>query len=166
MNLPRAQSKGHLEATDAATFNLYELHWWWAETPRFDVAVCRISHREMLSLQAAGVHLYCQCYHWGPGLFLAAFISCLYPAAGLDVLRFVKKITRSQDTSGRTHLNCLIIMDSGYDSLSHPERSSTWGAWAEVQLLYHHCIAVCVIVRVCVSIVSATPYICAQHLLA
>ena len=129
-NLPRAQSEGHLEATDAASFSLCELHWRWAEMPRFDLAVCRISLREMLSLQAAGVHLYCQCYHWGPGLIFSSFhymfISCSRIGC-VEICQenhmFCLQTRVLADTSGRTHLNCL-IMDSGYDSLSHQERSS------------------------------------------
>lgn len=33
------------------------------------VAVCHICHTDMLSLKAARVNLYCQCYHWGPAYF-------------------------------------------------------------------------------------------------
>lgn len=52
---------------------------------------------------------------------------------------------------GRRHLNCL-IMDMGYDSLSHQERNSRWVAWAKVKLLYHLSFSnVCVCVCVCAA---------------
>lgn len=54
---------------------------------------------------------------------------------------------------GRRHLNCL-IMDPGYDSLSHPERNRRWVVWAEVQLLYH--LALQCVCTVCVCVCIAT----------
>lgn len=65
---------------------------------------------------------------------------------------------------GRRHLNCL-IMDLGYDSLSHPERNSRWVV-SQGTITLPSCIAVCICVYMVSEFVSIhvfAPFKLAHH---
>lgn len=147
--------RSYPDATDAATFNLYEFHYRWIEMQslllQYVISVTQryFPYRLQELIYTASViteaRLIFSSFHY-------TFLSCSQ-IGWVEICQENHEMfslqTPVQSTGwqlGRRHLNCL-IMDLGYDSLSHPERNGRWVVWAKAQLLYHlelRCVYLCV----------------------